>query len=60
NIDALFSAIRARDRNAIFEVFMNQPLCSTLTVAEGKELFAGMVRATHGCLAPYYDLGGIE
>ena len=60
NIDALFSAIRARDRNAIFEVFMNQPLCSTLTVAEGRELFAGMVHATQGCLAPYYDLGGIE
>jgi len=59
NIDSLYEAIKLRNLNAIREVFLNQPLCSTLSLSEGKELFRSMVRATERCLAPYYDLGRI-
>ena len=54
NIDDLYGAIRARDLGAIFEVFMNQPLCSRLTLAEGRALFHEMTAATEGCLVPFF------
>ena len=55
NIEALYAAIRARDLDAAFEVFMAQPLCSRLTREQGRTLFGEMVRATAPCLAPWYD-----
>ena len=55
NIEALYAAIRARDLDAAFDVFMAQPLCSRLTREQGRTLYSEMVRATASCLAPWYD-----
>ncbi len=57
NIEALYAAIRARDLDDAFHVFMRHPLCSRLTREHGRTLFSEMVRATAPCLAPWYDLG---
>ncbi|MDE6690406.1 MAG: alpha-glucosidase/alpha-galactosidase, partial [Clostridia bacterium] len=58
NIEALYDGIKRRDLNAIYQVFVNQPLCSTLTFAESRALFKEMCENTRGYLAPYYDLDG--
>ena len=56
NIEDLYAAIRARDLNAVFTVFLRQPLMSRLTEGEGRSLFREMVRSTEDQLAPWYDL----
>ena len=56
NMDNLYAAIHARDLKRIFEVFMNQPLCSTLSVADGKQLFRRMCSSTEKYLKDYYGL----
>ena len=43
NQEGLYEAIKARDLNKIFNIFVNQPLCSTLTIKDAKELFKSMV-----------------
>ena len=58
NIEDLYVAIRARNLDAAFRVFMDQPLCSRLTEKEGRDLFGEMISATAGQLAPWYDLSG--
>lgn len=58
NIEALYAAIRMRDLDAVFSVFLAQPLCSRLSMDEGRVLFGEMVSATAGQLAPWYDLRG--
>lgn len=56
NLEALHDAIRSRDLEAVFRVFLRQPLMSRLTEGEGLSLFREMVRATRDQLAPWYDL----
>ena len=56
NIEALYAAIRARDLQAAFTVFMRQPLCSRLNERDGRTLFGEMVQATADQLSPWYDL----
>ena len=56
NLEALHDAIRARDLEAAFQVFLRQPLMSRLTEGEGRALFREMVRSTEDQLAPWYDL----
>ena len=56
NIEDLYAAIRARDLDAVFTVFLRQPLMSRLTEGEGRSLFREMVSATAPYLAPWYDL----
>jgi len=57
NIEALHAAIRARDLEAAFRVFLAQPLCSRLAPGDGRRLFREMVEATGEYLSPWYDLG---
>ncbi len=57
NIEDLYAAIRSRDLDAAFRVFLRQPLCSRLGEADGRRLFAEMLAATAGCLAPWYGIG---
>ena len=52
--EALSNAIASRDLSAIFDCFAADPLV-TCTLAEAKQLFAEMVRATAAYL-PDYDL----
>ncbi len=54
NIENTYYGIKARDLNRIFEAFINQPLCSSLTVAQGKELFNKMLAATEAYLKDFY------
>ena len=54
NIDLTCEGIRERDLDKLFAAFMNQPLCSTLTMEEGAELFRVMCENTKEYLARYY------
>lgn len=42
NIDILYEGIKKRDKKIIFESFVNQPLCSSLTLDEVRSLFDEM------------------
>ncbi|MBQ8967419.1 alpha-glucosidase/alpha-galactosidase [Ruminococcus sp.] len=54
NIENTYYGIKARDLDRIFEAFMNQPLCSSLSVSQGRELFSRMTAATAEYLKDYY------
>ncbi len=54
NVDLTCQGIRERDLDKLFAAFMNQPLCSTLTLPQGKELFDTMCQNTRDYLAPYF------
>ena len=56
NFDNLYAAIHERDLRRVFEVFMNQPLCSTLSVSDGKQLFREMCSSTEKYLKDFYGL----
>lgn len=56
NIDACYDGIKARDLEKIFEVFANQPLCSSLSREQARDLFKEMCRNTREYLDPYFDL----
>ncbi len=54
NIDTLYEGIKNRDLNQIFACFMNQALCSSLTLEDGKTLFKKMLYATKAYLKDDY------
>lgn len=53
NIELTCEGIFQRDLKKIFAAFMNQPLCSTLTLEEGADLFRLMRDNTAQYLEPY-------
>lgn len=55
NIDTTYQGIRERDEALIFSAFVNQPLCSSLTVEQCRELFRQMCHNTKAYLEPYYS-----
>lgn len=56
NIDTTYEGIKNRDLGTIFQAFVNQPLCSTLTVEQCRDLFREMCLNTREYLDPYFDL----
>lgn len=56
NIENTYYGIKHRDYKEIFEAFVNQPLCSNLTLSDARELFKAMVNATNEYLKEYYPL----
>ncbi len=58
NIDATYEGIKERDLGKLFQVFLNQPLCGTLTPEDAKDLFKEMCLNTREYLDPYFDLDG--
>lgn len=46
NIDVLYEGIKARDKKLVFQAFVNQPLCSVLTLAQARDLFEEMLEGT--------------
>lgn len=54
NIDALYEGITERDLDKIFASFIDQPLCSSLTLEEGFDLFKEMVMNTREYLDEYF------
>lgn len=56
NVETLYQGIKERDLDTIFASFVDQPLCSKLTLSQAKELFKEMVLNTRKYLDEYYDL----
>lgn len=56
NIENAYYGIKNRDFRQIFEAFVNQPLCSGLALADARELFVRMVKATDEYLRDYFPL----
>ncbi|MBD5583489.1 MAG: alpha-glucosidase/alpha-galactosidase [Clostridia bacterium] len=56
NIETCYHGIKMRNLEEIFASFVNQPLCSKLSVDEAYSLFKEMVEATKPYLKDYYDL----
>lgn len=56
NIETTYEGIKNRDLNKIFEAFVNQPLCSTITIMQAKELFKTMLSHTRKYLDDFYDI----
>ena len=54
NIENTYYGIKERDPNRIFEAFINQPLCSGLSLSDARELFGSMAAATEKYLKAYY------
>ena len=54
NIDTLYEGIKNRDLDQIYACFMNQALCSSLSLEDGKKLFREMISNTKDYLLPYY------
>lgn len=54
NIENTYYGIKHRNVKEIFEAFMNQPLCSNLSLSDGKELFNRMTDKTSRYLKEYY------
>ena len=54
NIDLTCEGIRERNLDKIFAAFLNQPLCSCLSMEQARELFDTMCENTREYLAPYY------
>ncbi|MCR5288849.1 MAG: alpha-glucosidase/alpha-galactosidase [Treponema sp.] len=46
NIETLYEGIKKRNGDILFQAFVNQPLCSTLTLTDAKKLFNTMVENT--------------
>lgn len=54
NIENLYAGIRQRDKARIFEAFVNQPLCSTLSLSDARALFGQMIERTRNYLCDAY------
>jgi alpha-galactosidase len=58
NIEACYDGIKHRNLDEIFAAFLNQPLCSNLTIDDGRKLFREMISGTRKYLEEYYNLDG--
>lgn len=56
NIETCYHGIKTRNFDEIFASFVNQPLCSKLTVDDAYKLFKEMISATAPYLKDYYNL----
>ncbi len=56
NIDTLYDGIKKRDLDIIFACFMNQALCSNLSLEDGFDLFKEMVLNTRNYLDDFFDI----
>ena len=60
NIELCYEGCKKRDLDIIFASFINQPLCSKLTLNEGKELFNKMIYNTKDYLHDYKGVDKIR
>ncbi len=58
NIDNTYEGIKERNLDKIFQAFVNQPLCNSLTMEQAKELFREMCLNTRKYLEEFFDLEG--
>ena len=59
NIETCYHGIKTRNMDEIFASFVNQPLCSKLSVDKAHALFKEMVQATSPYLKEFYNLNKI-
>ena len=55
NIDDCYYAIKERNLDKLFKVFMNQALCTNLSQEDGIVLFKKMIKNTRNYLDPYFN-----
>jgi len=55
NIDTTYQGIKERSEELLFSAFVNQPLCSSLTLEQCRSLFRQMCYNTKAYLEPYYS-----
>lgn len=60
NIETCYEGIKNRDFGMIWNSFMNQALCSGLTIEESKKLFVEMVENTRKYLENYYNMDDLK
>lgn len=60
NIENTYYGVKHRNVKEIFEAFMNQPLCSNLTLSDGRELFNRMTEKTKEYLKDYYSMENLK
>ena len=58
NVDNTYEGIKERDLGKLYAAFLNQPLCSILTMDQCQELFREMCYNTREYLDPWFDLDG--
>lgn len=56
NIDTAYEGIKERNLDKIYQSFVNQALCNSLTMEESRNLFKEMCYNTKEYLTPYFDL----
>ncbi len=56
NIDNTYEGIKERNLDKIFQAFVNQPLCNSLTMEQAKDLFREMCLNTRKYLDEFFDL----
>ena len=54
NIEATYEGIIERNLEKIFNAFVNEPLCSSLTLTDARKLFKEMIIGTRKYLDPYF------
>lgn len=60
NIETCYHGIKTRNSEEIFASFINQPLCSGLSVDDGRKLFNEMIEATKPYLKDFYNLAKLK
>lgn len=55
NIDNTYEGIKERNLKKIFASFVNESLCSNLTIEEARKMFNEMLNGTKKYLLPYYN-----
>lgn len=56
NIETTYEGIQKRDLSILFSAFVGQPLCSSLSLADARALFAEMCQNTRSYLDAHFDL----
>ena len=60
NIENCYKGIKNRDIKMIFNSFINQPLCSSLSLEDNRKLFKEMLINTKDYLKDYFDFSIID
>lgn len=60
NIEICYEGIKKRDFTIIWNSFVNQALCSGLTLEESRKLFVQMAENTSEYLEPYFNMADLK
>ena len=60
NVDTTYEGIKEQNLDKIFQAFVNEPLCSGLSLENARDLFRQMCENTREYLDPWYDLSTFQ